>query len=86
MDDQTLKVLDEAAELLRIAHYAHQKMGLEGAGARGHPHEVRVFALHFGRPESPKSQAHTMLAGDGRFQKWWAAYKELVSSRARAAE
>jgi hypothetical protein len=68
-------LLDEAAELLRIAHHAHQKMGLEGEGNRGHSHEVRMFAMHFSQPETPKTPEHTILSGDGRFWKWWLAYK-----------
>lgn len=80
MDEATKKVLDEAAELLRIAHYAHQKMGFEGEGNRGHSHEVRMFAMHFSQPETPRTPEHTILSGDGRFQKWWHAYKSLPRS------
>lgn len=78
MDEATRKVLDEAYELLRVAYYAHQKMGLEGCGARGLPHETRMFAAHFSRPETPRTPEHTILSGDGRYQKWCQSVKDLL--------
>jgi hypothetical protein len=74
------ELLQEAATLLQIAHYAHQKMGLEGQGNRGLPHETRMFAMHFSEPETPRTPEHIILAGDGRFRRWWAAYKALPRS------
>lgn len=63
--------LREADELLRCAHYAHQRLGLEGGGNRGYPHEVRIFAMHFSEAEEPKTPRRTILAGDGRFWRYW---------------
>lgn len=77
MDKATQKVLEEAEELLRCAYYAHQKMGLEGEGNRGHSHEVRMFAAHFSRPEIPKTPEHVILSGDGRYEQWRRDLKAL---------
>jgi hypothetical protein len=61
------KHLEEADELLEIAYYAHQKMGLEGRGNAGLPHETRIFAMHFSQPETPRTLEHVILSGDGRY-------------------
>jgi hypothetical protein len=59
--------LKEADQLLDVAYYAHQKMGLEGEGNHGYSHEVRMFASHFSRAETPRTPQHTILSGDGRY-------------------
>lgn len=68
--DRLKAELNEADDLLQVAYYAHQKMGLEGEGNRGHSHEVRVFAMHFSQPEKPKTPEHVILSGDGRYWKF----------------
>lgn len=62
--------LKEAEELLQTAFYAHQKMGLEGCGASGLSHEVRMFAQDFSIAETPKTPQHTILTGNGRYRKF----------------
>jgi hypothetical protein len=76
---RTLEALIEAEELLQVAHHAHQKMGLEGQGNRGLPHETRMFAAHFSQPEEPKTPDHTILSGDGRYFKWKKSLKAILS-------
>lgn len=63
--------LSEAEDLLQIAYYGHQKMGLEGRGADGLPHETRMFAQAFSDAETPKTPQHTMLKGTGRYWRFW---------------
>ena len=64
------RLINEAEKLLECAYYAHQKMGLEGCGNHGLSHEVRMFAMHFSQPETPKTPQHVILSGDGRYWKW----------------
>ena len=82
MDADIRKVLGEAWKLLEVAYHAHQKLGLEGQGNRGLPHETRMFAAHFSAPEPPKSQEHTILSGDGRYYEWRKAYQSLFTDTA----
>lgn len=70
--------LKEADKLLEVAYRAHQKMGLEGEGARGHSHEVRMFALHFSQPETPKTPEHVILSGNGRYRRFRQRDREQV--------
>lgn len=61
-------VLREADELLEVAYYAHQKMGLEGRGDDcSLSSEVRWYALHFSRPESTPLTPGKLSSGDGRY-------------------
>jgi hypothetical protein len=86
MDEATKKVLEEAWELLQCAYYAHQKMGLEGQGNRGLPHETRMFAAHFSQPETPKTPEHVILSGDGRYWKWREAVNALHDAHGTYAD
>lgn len=70
----------EAAALLNIAYFAHQKLGLEGRGNSGLAHETRIFAMHFSDAETPKTPMHTMLKGDGRYWAWRLGLKVVLSA------
>lgn len=79
-NDEAIKLLDEAEDLLMDAWAAMVKLGLRDRGSDiGLSHEVRMFAAHFS-DEGRDGPGALQIRGTGRFRAWIKAHREARTS------
>lgn len=73
------QLLEEARELLEIAHNAMYRLRLNGQGGNTRePHEIRMFARHFTIDTRTDSSDPEFAYGHGTYQQWCADLQKVL--------